>query len=369
MTAASEEAAAALEAAFNSRDEGCSADMPRVGLFGNGIPEVVVAAAGACPVHLSMGRRALPHAIEQVIEPFVDAEARIFLNRLMQGDFAGYAGILFARDDIAALTAYQYAAEWIRQGQGAAGVPPLFLWNFVHTASEAAQAFNRIQLEKLTDFLQGQGLAQPQHGWARAAGHEKSRRQALQRLEAWQGRGQGGATAMQWRNAGRFMPAERHAELLEKALAAAGAPRGGRRLGLVGSPLACVETYRAFESLGPIVCDLQPWGSVWPGDPAAVSEPASLLQALASDAASARIVPASAHRGALLRALETRRCDLVICQISQTDDSFGWEIPSLEAELRARGIGFVNLGFRDPEPDEAWRIAAAARLAGAGVPA
>ncbi len=361
------EAAAALEAAFAARDRGSSGDLPRVGLFGNGIPEVVIAAVGACPVHLSLDHGGQRHEVDRVVEPFVEPETRIFLNRLLGGEFADYRGIVFARDDAAALTAYQYAREWLRQ-RPADGVPPLFLWNFIHTDSGPAQAFNRVQGGKLAAFLQGVGLAAPAAGWADAVADEGARRAALARMQALVGRGISGAVAMCWRNAGRFIEAGRHARLIDDALPPQGV-QAGRRIGLVGSALGSAAVYEALEETGTIVCDLQPWGAVWPGPEVAMPDLDTLLAGMARNPYSPRIVPPTAHRAALVEALVAAGCEVVVCQLSQHDDSFGWEIPSLAAELEARGIGFINLGFRDHEPDAEWCAAAAARVAGEGVPA
>jgi hypothetical protein len=359
-------AAATLDEAFAQRDAFRSeTDLPRVGLFGNGIPETLIAAAGGLPIHISMGRAEEKSEIDSVIEPFVDAEVRIFLNRLMNGAFAECRGIVFARDDAPALIAYQYATEWVRQGKAGKSVPPLFLWNLVHTDTPAVQRFNEIQAEKLFDFLARIGLSQPEPDMiAAAAATETQRRTALAQVQAAAGSALSGATLLRWRNAGRFMPASDHARLLEATLH--GAPEyvaHGVRLGMVGSPLSCTATYETLESFGPIVCDLQPLGSVWPGPGNLQPELAGILKAIAGDASCPRITPSSAHRAKLVEALANARCDLVVCQLAQTDDSFGWEIPGLAADLAARGITFVNLGFRDPEPDTAWRARAAKRVA------
>ena len=115
-TEAAGRAAATLERAFAQHD-GSSDDarLPRIGLFGNGVPETLIAAAGAVPVHLSFGIATTTHAIASIIEPFVDEEVRNFLIRLMTGAFSDYRGIVFSRDDAPALIAYHYASEWIRQ--------------------------------------------------------------------------------------------------------------------------------------------------------------------------------------------------------------------------------------------------------------
>src|SRR5690606_2548143 len=93
--------------------------------------------------------------------PFVDEEVRNFLVRLMRGEFAGLAGIIFSRDDAPALVAYQYASEWIRQDRERGPTPPLFLWNLVHANTRPVADFNRIQADKLFDFLETIGLSRP----------------------------------------------------------------------------------------------------------------------------------------------------------------------------------------------------------------
>lgn len=351
------DAGATLDAAFAQRDAFRAASaLPRVGVFGNGVPETLIAAAGALPVHLSMGEAGEKSAIDAVIEPFVDDEVRTFLNRLMSGAFADCLGIVFARDDAPALIAYQYATEWVRQGKAGAGVPPLFLWNLVHTDSPAVRTFNAIQAEKLFDFLAGIGLTRPTpQTIAIAAEVETGRRAALDRLSA----SLSGTTGLRWRNAGRFVSAAEHAQLIDAALAQSDLKIAeGIRLGIVGSPLACTATYEMLETFGPVVCDLQPWGSDWPGPGNIEPLLENILRATAADASCPRINPTAAHRARLVAALTEARCNLVICQLAQTDDTFGWEIPALAAELDTKGIGFLNLGFRDPLPDDAWRTRA-----------
>lgn len=356
-----EAAGSLLDSAFEARDKHRpSVSLPRVGVFGNGFPETLVAAAGGVPVHLSMGRFTQTAAIDEVAEPFVDEEVRIFLNRLMNGEFADIAGIIFSRDDAPALIAYQYATEWVRQGWAPGSVPPLFLWNLVHTATPAVERFNAVQAEKLFDFLDRIGLRRPdEQAIAQAAAAEARRREALERLAT---AGVSGTIAMRWRNAGRFMPATEHADLLDAALAVAERTEGrGLRIGLTGSPLASTASYEVFERFGTIVCDWQPWGAVWPGPGNSKADLPDILRLTAADPSCPRITPTTAFRTALLEAVEEAGCELVLCQLAPTDDTFGWEIPALAHEFERRGIAFVNLGFREPDP-ETWHARAAALI-------
>ena len=95
----------ALDAAFEAADGAAAGlDHPLVGIFGHGAPETLISASGAVPVHVNFGRLdgSGVRAIDQLIEPFVDHEVRIFLNRFAAGAFTGFAGIVFVRDDAAA---------------------------------------------------------------------------------------------------------------------------------------------------------------------------------------------------------------------------------------------------------------------------
>jgi 2-hydroxyglutaryl-CoA dehydratase, D-component. len=364
-TGAAASAAAALERAMEQQENWSStAAMPRVGIFGNGMPETLVAAAGAVPVHLALGTTTQSHPICEVIEPFVDEEVRYFLVRLMRGDFADLAGIIFARDDAPALIAYQYATEWIRQDLERAKTPPLFLWNLVHTDTQPVRTFNRVQAKKLFGFFEGLGLESPDAAdIAAAARAEQERAAALRKLDAAVGVSLSGTRAARWRNAGRFMSAGEHADLLAAALAETveDLPPPAR-IGIVGSPLCCEKTYRMIEGFGTVVCDQQGFGQVWPGPGNAASELEDILVATAADPSCHRIAPTSSHRAGLVRALKEARCNLVVCQLSQTDDTFGWEIPALATELAAQGMTLVNLGFRDARPGDAWLEGAAQQL-------
>jgi hypothetical protein len=118
-----------------------------------------------------------------------------------------------------------------------------------------------------------------------------------------------------------------------------------------------------LERFGDLVCDLQPWGGVWPGSGNAERRLEDILAETAGDASYHRITPAGTYRRWMVDSLVSARCDLVICQLSQTDDTFGWDIPGLSANLAAHGIGLLNLGFRDRDPGEAWLGQAAQLIA------
>jgi hypothetical protein len=212
-----------------------------------------------------------------------------------------------------------------------------------------------VQAEKLFAFFESIGLEAPDDaGILAAAQGEQRRAEALRMVQAAVGMTLSGTCAARWRNAGRFMPAGEHADLLTAALAETAENPSPVRIGIVGSPLCCEKTYRMIEGFGTVVCDQQGFGQVWPGPGNAALSLDDILAEEAADPSCHRIAPTSSYRAAMVRALMDARCTLVVCQLSQTDDTFGWEIPALASELAAQGMTLVNLGFRDARPDDQW---------------
>src|SRR5690606_1550787 len=103
------------------------------------------------------------------------------------------------------------ATEWVRQGRANSAVPPLFLWNLVHTDTEPARHFNRVQADKLFGFFEAIGLRRPEPAEISAAtADEQMRAASLLKLAEAREQGVPAAIAMRLRNAGRFMPAAKH---------------------------------------------------------------------------------------------------------------------------------------------------------------
>ena len=102
--------------AFEERADGVQADgKPLVGVFGEGVPLPLVAALGGLVVDV----KAPPlgdavdgpevDCVSAVAEPFLDSFTARFLHRFAAGCFDRFATLIFARDDVAGLAAYQYA--------------------------------------------------------------------------------------------------------------------------------------------------------------------------------------------------------------------------------------------------------------------
>lgn len=315
-----------------------------VGLFGDDLPPALLAQAGlrgTC-VRYATGPVPAQPQVQAIAERFLDARAAEFLHRLAAGHFDALAGIIFCRDDTAALTAYQYATELRRQGLLAPSVPPFFLWNLLHTDSAPVRAFNAVQVGRLQDWLAGFGgtsLPAPTLDLA------LTRAQHAARIS--------GRDAMVWRSAGRWMtPAEHAAALATLPLSS---PRPGHRIALLGGACDVPAWYEAIETAGTITCDLTLLGGE------AVHGPT--IDDIATDPLHPRTVPAGRHRPAMVQAIVDAGCDLAVAQLDETDDTFGWDLPSVRRELAARGIPLINLGFRPVRPDAATcaRVVAALR--------
>ncbi|GGL61531.1 2-hydroxyacyl-CoA dehydratase family protein [Wenxinia marina] len=356
----SDGAAARLEAAFQARARSAVGDCPVVGLFGDGCPEALIAACGARPAEVKAppaGDADVPRSevVASILETFVDPYAAAFLHRLAAGWYDGYAALVFVRDDVAALTAYQYATELRRQGLIAGKGPRFLLWNLVRARTDSAHRFNMVQAERLIGELTAL-LGTSFGDLAAAQAAEDRRRAALSRMEAAR---PSARQALIWRNAGRWLPPDEHAGLLDADLAGADATTRPR-LGLVGTATIDPAFHAMLDRCGSLVADLQPYGRVWPACHAGGEDLDALLRAVAADPLHLRAAPPASCRRALLEGLAG--CDVVVSQVDPSDDGFGWEVPALRDALGARGVPLVDLGFRPPAPDAAWLDAAAARI-------
>jgi hypothetical protein len=369
---ATNDAAARLDARFAAGWRGVPDDgRPRLGVFGDSFPHALGRACGFAVADagfpLAGGAPARLPAVGALVEPFVDWRTQEFLHRLFAGEMDGFPAIVFSRDDAAAHVAFLYAREIARQGIADAK-PALLLFNLVHRSSDAADAFNRGEAARIAQQLCGLGgVVADEDAFAVEIDAERRRGGALDRLRnAVDAGAVHGTDAWRWGNAGRFMAPGEHAALLEAALAGEPAQRvpPGRRIGLVGSPVGDAAIYALAERFGTVVADPHPLGQAWPvrceGDGLD-----DLLAAMAGSALHPRAVPAAAHRQAIAGACIEAGCDIVLAQLDDHDDSFGWDLPALRAELAAAGMTLVDLGFHAGRPDAGWLDAAGRTIAAA----
>lgn len=330
---------------------------PRVGLFGDGLPEALIRAAGARPVEV----KAPPlsdadegpqvAAVSRIAERFLDDFAARFLHRFAAGAFDHYAMIVFARDDVAGLTAYQYATELRRLGHVPATGPRLHLWNLLHGQSPAIARFNATEAARLDEALtQTLGQAPDPAALAAALAAETARAEALAPLADH-------PHLFALRNAGRWMEPEAHRDLLARIAPVPAAP-AGPRIGLIGTACDLPLLRDLAQEFGRVTADLTPYGDLWPAHH--LGAPDSLLREVAEVPLHIRANPPRRYGDALRARLA--ECDLVIASPDRNDDSFGWDLPPLARDLTARGTRLARLPLRPFRPDAAWLDSARRRI-------
>lgn len=343
-----------LQHAFDARADGVRGDgAALVGTFGEGVPRALVASLGGLAVDV----KAPPLSdaehdprstiVDAIAEPFLDPYSMRFLHRFAAGAFDRFATLIFARDDVAGLTAYQYALELRRQGYLPDQGPRLHLWNLLHTDSAPVSVFNQVELDRLVDHLtETLGTQLDDALLSDAVAKEAKRAEVLNALPA------GGPEAFVALNAGRWLPPGEHIALLPDL------PAGkGPKIALVGTACDIPVLHRICAAHGQVMADLQDYGRPAP-QPA---NAADLLAQIARDPLSLRAAPPVRLTRALHRGIEG--ADLVVASVDANDDSFGWEMPGLKMAAQKQGARFLDLGFRPFRPDAAWQDRANTRIA------
>lgn len=342
---------------FAERADGVTlSTVPLVGIFGEGVPKPIIAAVGGLAVDVKAPPLAdaidgvTVKSVSTILEDFMDTFAARFLHRLAAGAFDHFAVIIFARDDVAALAAYQYARELRRQGRISDTSPKLYLWNLLHTNSVPAQRFNLSEFEKLVSALSEFLEHKPsEEDLVLAFTEDAERIKKLTKLPA------GGTDAFIERNAGRWLAPADHIALLSDIKTNAASVT----ISLVGTACDIPVLHEICDGFGTVVNDLQEYGR---GDLAPESsDPTSILHTLTSDALHIRTVPPGRYTQELFD--KTASSDLVISSVDSNDDAFGWEVPGLRNNIDARGGKFLNLGFRPFRPDNDWREHAQNKIA------
>lgn len=342
--------------AFAERSDGARPDgQVPVGVFGEGVPLPLIAAFGGlaldikAPPLLDQTEGPIEETVHAIAEPFLDSFTARFLHRFAAGAFEDHAALIFARDDVAGLAAYQYASELRRQGILPSSGPRLYLWNLLHTVSDAAKTFNAAELARLTVFLSETfGAPLDPQQLEDAVAIETRRVAALRDLPP------GGTQAFTMRNAGRWLSPQEHLALLSAPLPEE--TTRGPQIVLVGTACDIPILHELCAGLGQVRADLQDYGR----PPAAPASAADLLGAIVADP----LCPRAAPPDRFTRALQDRiaGADLVVASVDSNDDCFGWEMPGLCRAADAVGARVLDLGFRPFRPDPEWQATARTRI-------
>jgi benzoyl-CoA reductase/2-hydroxyglutaryl-CoA dehydratase subunit BcrC/BadD/HgdB len=303
------------------------------------VPVELVRAAGFSPV-FARGRSTPTPAADRVLEP------DLFPNRLRQlveaaltERLAGVAAIVLPRSSDPDYKCFLYLSELARRGIATA-LPPILLFDLLHSAGSDARAYNADRARDLSTRL-ARLSARPHRAddVGSAIVNANRARAAARRLHALRTDSPriSGADALPLLGAFWQLEPERYSSLANAAAdsVARRTPLKGRRVLVAGVPVDAAAMHAAIEAEGAVVvAELSPFGYCAAStDVELANDPfAALADHYGREAIDARLpVTALLHKlDDLLGAAQA-----VVLSQPQDDASFGWDYPRVR-ELLAR---------------------------------
>jgi len=330
---------AAFEDPFSALGRDPARDRRTVLMSWPSVPIELVHAAGFLPVFARGGDAATP-AADDVLEP------DLFPNRLRQlveaaltGRVANIAAIVLPRSSDPDYKCFLYLRELARRGV-AASLPPVLLFDLLHSDTADARAYNADRARDLSARLTSlAGRPNRADELREAIANANRSRAAARRLHALRGARPliAGADALPLLGAFWQLEPERYASLANAAAdeLARGVPLEGRRVVVAGAPVDTPVLHAAVEKEGAVVvAELSPFGSC--GTSADVEVADDPFPALANhygrESIDARL-PVDALMHKLDELLDAAQA-VVLSQPSD-DASYGWDYPRIR-ELLAR---------------------------------
>jgi benzoyl-CoA reductase/2-hydroxyglutaryl-CoA dehydratase subunit BcrC/BadD/HgdB len=312
------------------------------------VPTEIVHAAGFAPV-VARSHAAPTPAADRALEPdLFPGRLRQLVEAALTGRLTGVAAVVLPRTSDADYKCYLYLRELVRRGLVAA-LPPLLLFDLLHSDGSAAQAYDADRTREWAQRLASLAGRQFAPDDVRAAIAKANRgRTAARRLDALRSPlpRVAGSDALPLTGALWQLEPERYA-LLATAAAdelAGGPALAGSRVLLAGAPVDSTALHVAVEAEGGVVvAELSPFGTC--GARVAVDTTADPFAALAEhyrcESIDARLPVA-----ALMRKLEgaLEHVDAVILSLPPDDASFGFDYPRVRELLASRGIAHTVVG-------------------------
>jgi benzoyl-CoA reductase/2-hydroxyglutaryl-CoA dehydratase subunit BcrC/BadD/HgdB len=306
------------------------------------VPAEIVHAAGFAPI-VARGRAAPTPAADRVLEPeLFPSRLRQLVDAALTGGLAGVAAVVLPRTSDADYKCYLYLRELVRRGV-VGGLPPLLLFDLLHSDGADAQAYDADRTRDLAQRLASLAGRRLSRDDVRAAIASANRaRAAAGRLDALRSPAPriAGREALPLTGAFWQIEPERYAAL---ATAAAGELAGGPALAgprvlLAGAPVDSTALHTAIEAEGGVVvAELSPFGTC--GLRVEVEASADPFAALAEhyrrESIDARL-PVAALMRKLAGALE--HIDAVVISLPPDDASFGFDYPRMRDVLARRGV-------------------------------
>ncbi len=306
------------------------------------VPVELVRAAGFSPV-VARGSGAPTPAADRVLE------TDLFPNRLRQlveaalaGRLTDVAAVVLPRTSDPDYKCFLYLRELVRRGD-IATLPPILLFDMLHTDGADAQAYNTERARALSERLASLAGRQPaQDDLRKKIASANRARAAARRLNALRTAAPriAGVDALPLLAAFWQLEPERYVALAEAAAdSLADRPTlDGPKVLLAGAPVDSTALHAAIEAEGAVVvAELSPFGSGGlRADVEAAGDPfAALAEHYRRESIDARL-PVSTLMSKLDAALGTVAA--VIISLPPDDASFGWDYPRVRELLAQRSI-------------------------------
>ncbi len=325
-----DELRAAFEAPFSALGRDAARDGRVVVVSWPSFPVEISRASGFAAV-FPRGRASPTPAADRVLEP------NVFPNRLRQlveaaltGRLAGVGAIVLPRSSDPDYKCFLYLRELARRGTEAE-LPPVLLFDLLHSHTPAARAYNADRLRSLCARLGSLAgrLLEPDELRLEIDDANRARAAArrVQPLRAGAPRG-AGAEALPLLGAFWQLEPERYAALAAAAAESLSrrAPLEGSRVLIAGAPVDGTALHEAIEAEGAVVvAELTPFGSC--GTDADVEWSGEALTALVEHCA--RAIDARLPVNVLMRRLADLLVgvDAVAIWLPSDDASFGFDYP------------------------------------------
>jgi benzoyl-CoA reductase/2-hydroxyglutaryl-CoA dehydratase subunit BcrC/BadD/HgdB len=320
-----------------------AAGTPVVGITSNTIPWELVRAAGFFPVMLDPTEMKTPTA-DEFMEPGVfQARIRRIFESVVSGEFDFLRAIICSRTSEQEYKLFLYLKEVARERPGQE-MPPVYLYDLLHTQSEESRTYGLGRTEKLKQELETMaGRAMKNFDLLRAIEESNAARAAVVRLLRLRTSAQrlSGTEAIPlvgafWlMNRGEYVKlASDAADLFERR-----APMTGARVLVAGAPLDRAPLHAAIEAHGAIVTVEDDWRgtrSAGPNIQAGNHPMPAIFEHYFSWAPSPRVFPMDLEDEWFANAVT--KVDGVVFYLPRQEYVAGWSYPRRKRWLDETGI-------------------------------
>jgi len=325
------------------------AGVPVVGFTSNTVPWELIRASGCFPVLLAPTLDSLKDPTplaDPLMEPVFEPRIRALFEAVLSGVWHFLQLLVIPRTSEPEHKLYLYLREVERQKLSAA-VPPLCLYDLLHTRSPISQKYG---LDRTRDLIRRLRQIGPVHrkSLSKAVTESNRARTALRRLQNLRTGDApriSGTDALAISGALYFMDRAAFAKLANRVCREikSAKPLRGPRLLIKGTPLHHPRLHQALEAHGAVVTAEDDWWGARAAGANLVTAGSvnSLVRSIFENyylrVPSPRVSPAAAADRWFQKAV-THGIDGVVFYLPPDDDVYGWDYPRQRDFVRARGI-------------------------------